>query len=193
MLREGLVALLSQATDIEVVVQLHSSDQFVQLAIVTQPDVVVIDIDMPGSSDALAALRAVLPECRVLALSSGTDLGGCEDPVAVPAEGLVLKSTSVEFMLGTVRRVAAGDRVIDPGFAYRAPAIPMSPLTPREADVLQEAAAGISTAEIARRLGLSHGTVRNYISRAIAKTGARNRVHAIRIADQKGWLPPSTN
>jgi two-component system response regulator DesR len=193
LLREGLAALLSQATDIEVIQQLHGSDQLLQKALCTQPDVAVIDIDMPGSLGALALLRAILPGCRAVALSDGAGPVIAGDPVPPHAEGLVLKTASAEFMLAAVRQVAGGERVVDPGIAPRPPAPDGSPLTPREADVLHEAAAGISTAEIARRLGLSYGTVRNYISRAIAKTGARNRLHAIRIADQRGWLPPTSN
>jgi two-component system response regulator DesR len=184
LLREGLVALLSQATDIDVVAQLHNADRLVPMVRLTQPDVVVIDIDMPGGAAVPAQLRSALPRCRTVALSVGAH------PAAEAAQGLVLKTASAEFMLAAVRRVANGERVIDPGFARRLAAPAESPLTPREADVLQEAADGVSTAEIAQRLGLSSGTVRNYISRAIAKTGARNRLHAIRIADQKGWLPP---
>jgi two-component system response regulator DesR len=194
LLREGLAALLSQATDIEVVQQLHGSDQLVQMAMLEQADVAVVDIDMPGSLAALAMLRAVLPGCRIVALFAEAGPGVAAEPATAHADGLVLKTASAEFMLAAVRQVAAGHRVVDPEFARRAPpAAAESPLTPREADVLQEAAAGISTAEIARRLGLSCGTVRNYISRAIAKTGARNRLHAIRIADQRGWLQRSTN
>lgn len=188
LLREGIVALLSQPTDIEVVAELDSDDQFVRIVTTMRPDIALIDAEMPGGTTALEQLRSLLPGCRAVALLGRGDAGA--HPAAAHAHGVLLKNTSEEFMMTTIRRVADGERVVDPTIARNWPELASNPLTPREGDVLHEAAAGVSTAEIALRLGLSPGTVRNYISRAISKTGARDRHHAVRIADQKGWLPP---
>jgi two-component system, NarL family, response regulator DesR len=196
LLRAGLVSLLSQPTDIEVVVQLHNSQLIVPVAIATQPNVAVIDIDMPGSLAALGRLNDAVPDCRILTLSGPPerderdDRGPGQGSETEQAQGSILKTASPDFIVRAVRRVARGERVIDPGLAGGMSSATGSPLTRREADVLREAAKGLSAAEIAERLVLSPGTVRNYISRAIAKTGTRNRTDAIRHADEKGWIPP---
>ena len=104
------------------------------------------------------------------------------------AVGFVVKDAPAEVLGDTIRRVMAGERVVDPDLAVSALAAGDSPLTPRERDVLTVTRTGASVAEIARKLYLSEGTVRNYLSAAIAKTGARNRQDALRIADQRGWL-----
>jgi two-component system response regulator DesR len=195
-LRAGLVSLLSQPTDIEVVVQLHNSQLIVPVAIATQPNVAVIDIDMPGSLAALGRLNDAVPDCRILTLSGPPERderderGLIQGPEAERALGSISKTSSPDFIVRAVRRVARGERVIDPGLAGGMPGATGSPLTRREADVLREAAKGLSATEIAERLVLSPGTVRTYISRAIAKTGTRNRTDAIRHADEKGWIPP---
>jgi two-component system, NarL family, response regulator DesR len=191
LLRAGLVALLSRPTDIEVIAQLQSSDLIEPVARVLQPHVAVIDIDMSGSQAALLRLRDALPDCHIVALSDrlgqSTELRG-ETPFA---RVFIRKSAPPDLILTALRRVAGGQRVVDPALNYASSRMAGNPLTPREADVLRIAAEGVSTAEIAGRLGLSPGTVRNHISSAISKTGTRNRVDAIRIANEEGWLLPS--
>jgi two-component system, NarL family, response regulator DesR len=185
LLRAGLVALLSQPADIEVVEDLHSSHLLVPVAVATQPDVAVVDVDMPGGLAELRRLSEALPGCRILTM---TGRGG--DPASAPVAGSISKTASPDFIVEAVRRVAQGERVIDPDLTGRATSVADSPLTRREADVLREAAEGLSVSEIAERLEIAPGTVRNYISRAIAKTGTRNRSDAIRNATHSGWLAP---
>jgi two-component system, NarL family, response regulator DesR len=191
LLRAGLVALLARPTDIEVIAQLQSSDLIEPVARVLQPDVAVIDIDMSGSQAALLRLRDALPGCHTLALSDR--LGHSPQPrtAAGFAHGIIRKTAPPDFILTALRRVADGQKVVDPALHAASARMAGNPLTPREADVLRIAAEGVSTAEIAGRLGLSRGTVRNHISSAIAKTGTRNRLDAIRIAHKEGWLLPS--
>ena len=190
-LRAGLVALFSRAADITVVAQLQSTDKMTPVVIMSRPDVAVIDIDMPGAPEALTLLRDVLPTCRTLVLFNRDNRGHFLHPATGLAQGLMLKTASSDLILTAVRRVASGERVIDPILARRASCAAANPLTPREIIVLRVAAEGVSAPEIAKRLNLSPGTVRNYISQAITKTGTRNRLDAIRIARKQGWLLPA--
>ena len=191
LLRAGLVALLSRPTDIEVIAQLQSSDLIEPVARVLQPDVAVIDVDMPGSQSALTRLRESLPNCHIMALFDRIGHMAELRSVAGFAHGLIRKTAPPDLIITALRRVAGGQRVVDPTLSHSLSGVPGSPLTPRETDVLRIAAEGVSTAEIAGRLGLSPGTVRNHISSAISKTGTRNRIDAIRIAHKEGWLLPS--
>lgn len=191
LLRAGLVALLSRPTDIEIIAQLQSTDLIEPVARVLQPDLAVIDIDMSGSQKALARLRDTLPNCRIMVLFGRIGHSAELRSAARLAQGIIHKTAPPDLMINALRRIAGGQRVIDPTLNREAPRALGSPLTPREADVLRIAAEGRSTAEIADRLGLSPGTVRNHISSAIAKTGTRNRVDAIRIANEEGWLLPT--
>lgn len=191
LLRAGLVALLSGPTDIEVIAQLPSSDLIEPVARVLRPDVAVIDIDMSGSEMALARLRDSLPNCHIMVLFDRIGHSTEFRSAARFAKGLISKTAPPEVILTALRRVARGQRVVDPTLDHDSSRLAGNPLTPRESDVLKIAAEGVSTAEIAGRLGLSPGTVRNHISSAISKTGTRNRLDAIRIASQEGWLLPS--
>ena len=187
LLRTGLVALLSQPADIEVVVQVNSSRLIVPMAIVMRPNVAVIDVDMPDGPAAVDQLFDAVPGCRALALTSRRG-DRASVPVAGRARGTISKAASPDFIVAAVRQVAEGDRVTDPDVTGEVTRVTDSPLTRRETDVLREAAEGLSTSEIAERLGLSPGTVRNYISRAIAKTGTHRRVDAVRLAAHNGWI-----
>jgi two-component system response regulator DesR len=191
LLRAGLVALLSKTTDIEVIAQLQSTDLIEPVARELQPDVAVIDIDMPGSGTAAARLRDALPKCQIMALFDRIGYGAELRSAVHLAQGLIRKTAPQDLIVTALRRIACGQRVVDPTLNHESSRVLGNPLTPREADVLRIAAAGHSTAEIARRLGLSPGTVRNHISSAISKTGTRNRIDAIRIANDEGWLLPS--
>jgi two-component system, NarL family, response regulator DesR len=190
MIRGALVALLSLEEDIEVVAELERGDQIVETALATQPDIAVVDIDLPGL-DGLAAAEQLyqrLPECRTLVLTGLSQPGNLLRALKVHVRGFIVKDAPAETLADGIRRVAAGERVIDPELVAAALETGSTPLTPREADVLRAAESGIPTDQIAVRLSLSPTTVRNYLSNAISKVGGRNRIDAIRIARNAGWL-----
>jgi two-component system response regulator DesR len=190
LIRGALVALLSLEDDMEVVAELERGDEIVATAERVRPDVAVVDIDLPGLDGLTAAerLHAVLPECRTLVLTGLSQPGNLLRALKAHVRGFIVKDAPAESLADGIRRVAAGQRVIDPGLVAAALETGASPLTGRESDVLRAAQDGISTGEIATRLSLSPATVRNYLSNAITKTGARNRIDAIRIARDAGWL-----
>ena len=184
--REGLVALLSREHDIELVATVQRAEEVVLAARALKPDVVLLAAAFPGHDgiDVARTLRAALPECRCAILSSGRRLRDVQRAIAAQVHGFLVHDCPAEILTEAIRQLASGNKVIDPGPALGAPC----PLTNREAEALKAAAQGSTTAEIAASLFLTAGTVRNYLSRAIAKTGARNRVGAIRIAEESGWL-----
>jgi two-component system, NarL family, response regulator DesR len=184
--REGLVALLSREHDIELIATVQRAEEVVLAARALKPDVVLLAAAFPGHDgiDIARALRAALPECRCAILSSGRRLRDVQRAIAAQVHGFLVHDCPAEILTEAIRQLASGNKVIDPGPALGAPC----PLTSREAEALKAAAQGSTTAEIAASLFLTAGTVRNYLSRAIAKTGARNRVGAIRIAEESGWL-----
>jgi two-component system, NarL family, response regulator DesR len=190
LIRAGLVAFLSCSDDIEVVAELQRGDQVVPASRALLPDVAVLAAALPGADGfaAARALHAELPSCYSLIMGDQRDPAGLRRAVAAHASGFVVRDAAPDFITEAVRRVATGRKVIDPDLAFAALNAAKNPLTSRELDALRLAAQGATTAEIARDLCLSVGTVRNYLSRAIAKTDARNRVDAIRIAVGAGWL-----
>jgi two-component system, NarL family, response regulator DesR len=189
-LRDTLVAVLSLETDIEVVAQVTSGREIVPAAVERHPDLAVLDIDLP-EMDGLAAaaeLHERLPDCPVLILTVLGNPGSLRRALAAHVAGFLVKDAPAEELVAAVRRIAAGERVIDPQLAVAALEAPRSPLSPREAEILRRYAAGAGPVEIAAELFLSYGTVRNYLASAVTKLGARNRVDAIRIATDAGWL-----
>ena len=190
LIRGALVALLSLEDDMEVVGELERGDEIVATAQRTRPDVAVVDIDLPGLDGLTAAaqLHAALPECRTLILTGLSQPGNLLRALEAHVRGFIVKDAPADSLADGIRRVAAGHRVIDPDLVAAALETGASPLTGRESDVLRAAGDGITTSEIAHRLALSPATVRNYLSNAITKTGARNRIDAIRIARDAGWL-----
>ena len=190
MIRGALVALLSLEADLEVVGELDRGDHIVETAIRTRPDVAVLDIDLPGLDGLTAAgqLHERLPACKILVLTGLSQPGNLLRALKAHVRGFIVKDAPAETLADGVRRVAAGERVIDPELIAAALETGTSPLTTREADVLRAAESGISTDEIASQLSLSSATVRNYLSNAISKAGARNRIDAIRICRNAGWL-----
>jgi two-component system response regulator DesR len=190
MIRGALVALLSLEADMEVVAELERGDQIVETAIRTRPDVAVLDIDLPGLDGLTAAgqLHERLPDCKNLILTGLSQPGNLLRALKAHVRGFVLKDAPAQTLADGVRRVCAGERVIDPGLIVAALETGASPLTTREADVLRAAESGITTDQIASTLSLSTTTVRNYLSNAISKVGARNRIDAIRICRNAGWL-----
>ncbi|MEU0744359.1 response regulator transcription factor [Streptomyces sp. NPDC006134] len=190
MVRGALVALLNLEADLEVVCELERGDLILDAALEHRPDVAVIDIDLPGTDGLTAAalLRERLPECRRLILTSLGRPGTLRRALSAHVDGYLLKDAPPRELAHAIRRVAAGHRVIDPQLALAAWEATGTPLTERETEVLQLAAEGADAGEIARRLHLAPGTVRNYLTTAAAKLNARNRVDAIRIARDAGWL-----
>ena len=190
MVRGALAALLSREKDIEVVAEVARGDVVVEAASASRPDVVLLDIEMPGGSglDAAQALRRALPSCRVVILTTFGRSGYLRRAMESGAVGFLLKDAPAAELARALRRVMEGERVVDPELALLALSEGSNPLTPREREALTAALSGISHAEIAARLSVSEGTVRNHLSAAMQKLGTRNRMEAAHLAEQKGWL-----
>jgi two-component system response regulator DesR len=190
MVRGALAALLNREPDIEIVAEVALGDQVVQAARATQPDVALLDIEMPGGDGLAAAqaLRTARPSCRSVILTTFGRSGYLRRAMESGAVGFLLKDAPAAELAVALRRVMKGERVVDPELALSALSEGNNPLTPRERDVLTASLFGASMAEIATRLVLSEGTVRNHLSTAMQKLGAQNRMEAARLAEQKGWL-----
>jgi two-component system, NarL family, response regulator DesR len=190
MVREALASLLSLEDDIEVVAQVGRGDEVVAAARAQRPDVALLDIEMPGATgiDAAGALRAELPATRVLILTTFSRPGYLRRAMEQGASGFLLKDAPASELAGAIRRVVAGERIVDPGLAAAALAEGESPLTAREHEVLEAARRYGTVAELADALHLSPGTTRNHLSAIMGKLGAHSRIEAIRVAEEKGWL-----
>jgi len=190
MMREALSSLLGQEHDLSVVGQVGRGDEIVAEAMRLNPDVALVDIELPGLSglDAAAALRDAVPACAVIIVTTFGRPGYLRRALDAGVRGFVVKDGPVEALADAIRRVVAGDVVIDSALAVDALAAGPSPLTSREVDVLNAAAGGATVADLADTLHLSEQTVRNYLSAAIGKTGTRNRAEAVAEARQRGWL-----
>jgi two-component system, NarL family, response regulator DesR len=190
LVRSALCALLDLEDDFEVVVSVGRGDEVTQAALAHRPDVALLDIEMPGLDGlaAAAVLATQAPTCRVVILTTFGRAGYLRRAMESGAAGFVVKDAPAEVLAAAIRRVMAGERVIDPALAASTLAAGESPLTARERDVLVASRSGSTVGDIAAKLYLSEGTVRNYLSAAIAKTAARNRTEALRVADERGWL-----
>jgi two-component system response regulator DesR len=190
LVRGALAAMLSIESDIEVVAEVGSGDEVVPAARRTNPDVALLDVQMPGKDGLTAAaeLRKVMPGCRVVVCTTFGRPGYLSRAMAAGAAGFVVKDAPPEQLVEAVRRVHAGLRVVDPALAAESLASGASPLTEREREVLLAASDGGTVSDVARTLHLSEGTVRNHLSSAIGKTGARTRAEAARLAEERGWL-----
>jgi two-component system, NarL family, response regulator DesR len=190
MVRGALASLLSLEDDLEVVAEVERGDRVLAAARAHSPDVVLLDIEMPGLDGLAAAgvLAHEAPQCRSVILTTFGRPGYLRRAMESGASGFVVKDAPAEQLAATIRRVAAGERVVDPALAAESLATGASPLTARERDVLVAARPGATVSEMAGKLFLSEGTVRNYLSAAIAKTGTRNRSEAVRLAEEQGWL-----
>ena len=190
LVRGALAALLALESDLEVVAEVGRGDEVVDAAVEGKADVVLMDVEMPGLDGiaATAALRKALPSCRVLVVTTFGRPGYLRRAMEAGASGFVVKDTPARQLAEAVRRVHAGLRVLDPALAEESLVSGASPLTARETEVLRAARDHGTVADIAGVLHLSEGTVRNHLSAAIGKTGARNRTEAVRTAEQQGWL-----
>ncbi len=189
MMLGALAALLETESDIEVVGQARNGKEALQLTLQHGPDVLLTDIEMPEMTglEVAAALKQRNAPGRVIILTTFARPGYLRRAMQAGASGYLLKDAPSTTLADAVRRVHAGQRVIDPELATEAWA-EEDPLSDRERQVLRLAAEGSTSGDIAAKLHLSEGTVRNYLSEAISKLGAGNRVEAARIARMKGWL-----
>ncbi|HEY2063538.1 response regulator transcription factor [Amycolatopsis sp. NBC_01480] len=188
--RGALVALLRLEPDIDVVGEVATGDEIVPAVRALGAEVAVIDIDLPGKDGLTAAgeLHTEVPGCRTLILTSLGRPGTLRRALAAKVSGFLLKDAPPNKLASAVRGVVAGRRIVDGELALAAWDIEECPLTARELEVLRLTAEGSSTVEVAARLYLSAGTVRNYLTNTVTKLNARNRVDAIRIAKETGWL-----
>jgi len=189
-LRDTLVSTLNLEEDFKVVAEVADGTGVVPAALAERPDLAVLDIDMPGLDGLAAAaeLHERLPACRAVILTVLGHPGQLRQALAAHVSGFLVKDAPSDQLIGVLRRVAAGERVVDPKLALATLEMAESPLSAREAEVLRRFAAGAEPAEIAAELFLSYGTVRNYLASAVTKLGGRNRMEAVRIATEAGWL-----
>jgi two-component system, NarL family, response regulator DesR len=190
MVRGALASLIELEPDIEVVAQVSRGDEVTAAALASEPDVALLDIEMPGATglDAADQLRDALPECRVLILTTFGRPGYLRRAMEGGAAGFLLKDAPASELAAAIRRAVAGERIVDPGLAAAALSQGESPLTARELEVLVASREHATVAELARALFLSPGTVRNHLSSAMQKLDARNRAEAVRVAEERGWL-----
>jgi two-component system response regulator DesR len=192
MVRGALAALLALESDIEVVAEVGRGDEVVDAANEARPDVALLDIEMPGLDglSAAGALHERLPACRILILTTFNRPGYLRLAMEHGASGFLLKDAPAGELANAIRRAMAGLRTVDPALAVAALSDGNNPLTEREQEVLAASITEPTVMDIATRLFLSEGTVRNHLSAAIQKLGAQNRAEAVRLAQEKGWLEP---
>ncbi|MGZ4180689.1 MAG: response regulator [Solirubrobacteraceae bacterium] len=190
MVRGALASLLGLEPDIEVVAQVARGDEVLGAARSVEPDVALLDIEMPGATglEALAELRGALPGCRILILTTFGRPGYLRRAMERGASGFLLKDAPAQELASAIRRAVAGERVVDPGLAAAALSEGESPLTAREHEVLAASRNYATVPDIAGALYLSPGTVRNHLSSVMQKLNARNRAEALKLAEEKGWL-----
>ena len=195
LIRTALATTIGLEDDLEVVGEAGTCAAAVEVAAATRPDVVLLDVQMPTGGlvaedgiDAIEPLLAAVPGARVLVVTTFGRPGYLRRALEAGAAGFMVKDAPIERLLEGIRRVHAGLRQVDPELAAASLSLGASPLTEREAQVLAASTGGATTAEIAAAVFLSEGTVRNYLSAAIGKLGARNRAEAIRTAVDNGWI-----
>jgi two-component system, NarL family, response regulator DesR len=190
LIRDAIIGLLDLVDDFEVVGRAASGDEAQATALQTRPDVALLDLQLPGPDGIEVARRLAtqLPDCRCIIVTSYARPGYLKSALAAGVRGFLPKTVSSQTLLGVVRTVAGGGRYVDPELAAEAISAGDSPLSPRESDVLAWARDGAPVDEIARRVSLSPGTVRNHLSAVIAKLGTANRHEAVRLATERGWI-----
>ena len=195
LIRTALATMLGLEADLDVVGQAGTCGEAVRVAGETQPDVLLLDVQMPddglGVEDGIEAIPAILaasPDTRVVVVTTFGRPGYLRRAMERGAVGFLVKDPPVDQLVESIRRVAQGLRAVDPELAAASLSIGASPLTEKEGLVLAASAGGANTAQVAQSVHLSEGTVRNYLSSAIGKLGARNRAEALRSATDNGWL-----
>lgn len=188
LIRGAIAALLSYEEDLLVVAEAASGEEAIAMAAAHRPDVAVLDLQMPGGPDGVAVATALPPGCRALIVTGHGRPGHLKRALEAGVRGFVPKTVSARRLAEIIRSVHAGERYIDADLAADAISAGDSPLTAREAEVLELAADGAPIGEIAERACLSPGTVRNYLSAATAKLGADDRRTAVRTARERGWI-----
>ncbi|WP_179500113.1 response regulator transcription factor [Streptomyces sp. WZ.A104] len=188
--REALSVVLASEPGMHVVAQVPRGDEIVPQALRTRPTVAVLDAHLPGLDGISAAeqLRVALPPCRIVILATLERASSLRTALEVGVEGFMSKGVSVKELTDSVRKVARGDRVLDPRLVTDALHTPDNPLSERDRELLRLAAHGHTPPEIAEILHLSPGTVRNNLAAINRKVGARNRIEAIRAASARGWI-----
>lgn len=189
-MRGAVAALLSREEDIEVVAEAEGDGEALQRALRCRPDVVVIDVDSKEGEEVAARrdLRARLPDCRMLLLMASTTPERLRRILDLHAAGVISTNAPADRLVHGVRKLVRGQRFIDPEFALVALDAGENPLTPRDVEILRLTADGTPIRDIAEKLSLSVATVRNHLSAITRKTGGRNRIDAIRIARESGWV-----
>jgi two-component system, NarL family, response regulator DesR len=190
MMRSALAVLLDLEDDLTVVGAVTRGDEVVAAARQANPDVVLLDIELPGRSglDVIPDLIEALPGCAVIVVTTFGRPGYLRRALEAGAKGFLVKDDPVEGLAAAIRRVLAGEIVVNPQLAAQALSAMPNPLTDRERQVLAASAGGATIADIAASLHLSPSTVRNYLSSAIGKTSARDRGEALSLARDRGWL-----
>ncbi len=190
MFRTALASLLALEEDMEIAAEVDRGDAIIEAARTAAPDVALLDVEMPGRSgiDVIGELLDEQPGCTVVVLTTFGRPGYLKRALEAGAKGFLLKDAPVEQLAQQIRTAVDGTVVVDPDLAASALSTPQNPLTAREREVLAASGYGATVREVAAQLHLSSSTVRNYLSTAIRKTGARNRVTAARIAENNGWL-----
>ena len=190
LIRDAVAGMLSLVDDIEVVGTASTADEAVTLAVATEPDVAVLDVQMPGESGLTVpkelADRGLATRCLIL--TSHAVSGTMQKAMVSGAQGFVPKDIPVSELVDIIRKIAAGDRYVDPSIAAESLSQGPNPLTEREIAVLAVAIGGDPTDEIARLVGLAGSTVRNHLSSAVVKIGAPNRHVAAQVARERGWI-----
>ena len=190
MVREAIASLLELEDDLSVVAQVGRGDEVLAAAHAAEPDVALLDIEMPGATglEVLRELAAQRPDCRILILTTFGRPGYLRRAMEGGAAGFLLKDAPVAHLSSAIRRAMAGERIVDPGLAAAALSEGSSPLTAREQEVLAASRAHATVVQLANALHLSPGTTRNHLSTIMGKLGAGSRAEASRVAEEKGWL-----
>ncbi len=190
MMRSALATLLNLEEDMNVVATVARGDEVLSAARDASPDVVLLDIELPGRSglDLIPDLVQALPSSAVIVVTTFGRPGYLRRALESGAKGFLVKDDPIEELAASIRRVLAGEIVVNPHLAAQALSASPNPLSDRERQVLSASAGGVTIADIAGQLHLSASTVRNYLSSAIGKTGSRNRSEALSLARDRGWL-----